>query len=435
MPRQPFVNWAKNQRSVPIARHTPADEAAIVALVREVRERGESLRVVGAGHSWSDAALTDRHLVSLDRHAGIVAVDRERLRVTVKAGTRLFDLVAALHAHGLALENLGSIAEQSVAGAISTGTHGTGLTHGVLATQVVAMRLVTGTGEVRALSDDDGDVSLELLDAARVSLGCLGVISELTLRVREAFDLEERAWSLPFEEAARTVVALAREHAHLKAWWLPHTGRVQIFAANPTSAPRAGASALSRRADQLINQTVFPAILGLGRLLPSAVPALNRLVGRSYFGERRKVDRSDRIFNVAMPPRHLEMEYGLPLDAVPEVLRDLERMITRRRLRVNFVQELRFVAADACHLSPAFGRESCQLGAYMATSRDSDAYFTGFEAMALAALGRPHWGKLFFADGATLAPRYPRWERFCALSRELDPDSVFTSAFTRRIMG
>lgn len=429
---QPFVNWAKNQRSAPAARHLPEDEAAIAALVREVRARGETLRVVGAGHSWSDAALTEQHLVSLDRHAGIVAVDRQRLRVTVKAGTRLRDLIATLDAHGLALTNLGSIAEQSVAGAISTGTHGTGLTHGVLATQVVAMRLVTGTGEVRVLTAEDGD---DLLDAARVSLGCLGIISELTLQVREAFDLEERAWSLSFADAARTVVALAREHAHLKAWWLPHTGRVQIFAANPTSAPRSGANALSRKADQLINQTIFPAILAVGRTLPVTVPALNRLVGRSYFGERRKVDRSDRVFNVAMPPRHLEMEYGLPLDAVPEVLRELERMITRRRLRVNFVQELRFVAADDCHLSPACGRESCQLGAYMAKSQDSDAYFAGFEAMALAAEGRPHWGKLFFADAAVLAPRYPRWERFRALRDDFDPDRIFTSAFTRRIMG
>lgn len=428
---RPFVNWARNQRSRPRQRHLPASEVEIVDLVRAIRERGERLRVVGAGHSWSAAAVTDQHLVSLDRHARVVRVERESKRVTVDAGIRLHALSAALDREGLALTNLGSISEQSVAGAIATGTHGTGLTHGVLATQVVALRLVTGAGDVRVVTPADGD----LLDAARVSLGCLGVVSEVTLQCRDAFDLEERAWSLPFDDACRALPELGREHEHFKAWWLPHTGRVQLFAYTPTTAPRHGVGRFSRLMDGAVNRVAFTGILGAGRALPAAIPTLSRLVGKTYFRERRRVDRSDRLFNVAMPPRHLEMEYGLPLEATTEVWRATRRLMEQQRLRVNFVQEARFVAPDQCHLSPAYGRESCQLGAYMAPSADLERYFRGFEAIALAAAGRPHWGKLFYARAAELAARYPLWERFQALRRELDPDGVFDSDFTQEVLG
>ncbi|MCA9515007.1 MAG: FAD-binding protein [Myxococcales bacterium] len=427
-----FVNWARNHRVRVLARHEPEGEDAVAALVRDVAARGERLRVVGAGHSWSGAAVPDQHLVSLDRHAGVVAIDPDARRVTVRAGTRLRDLVPVLDAAGLALENLGSIAEQSVAGAIATGTHGTGLGHGVLATQVVGMRLVTADGGVRVLDEAGGD---DLLDAARVSLGALGVVTEVTLRVREAFDLEETSWSLPLEDAARELPDIARAHEHVKLWWLPHTKRAQVYAFAPTSAPRGGRSRLAERLDAALNRTAFPAILGLGRVAPRAVPALNRLVAASYFKAGSRVDRSDRVFNVAMPPRHLEMEYGLPVDAAGDALLAMRDLIERGRLKVGFVQEVRFVAADACHLSPASGRESCQLGAYVGRCRDADAFFRAFEHMALDRDGRPHWGKLFSADAATLAPRYPRWERFQALRRELDPAGVFSSAFTRRVFG
>ncbi|MFO0746279.1 MAG: D-arabinono-1,4-lactone oxidase [Myxococcota bacterium] len=433
---RPFTNWARNQRGRPTRWHLPASEAELVALVRDVRARGERLRVVGAGHSWSAAALSDQHQVSLDRHAGVVAVDRATRRVTVNAGTRLKHLVAALDGLGLALTNLGSIAEQSIAGAIATGTHGTGLGHGVLATQVVALRLVTGSGEVRVVGDAPGAAAdADLLDAARVSLGCLGVVSQVTLQCRDAFDLEERSWSLPFEEATAALPELARSAPHVKAWWLPHTGRVQLFAATPTDRPRAGPGRVARALDEAVNAVAFTAVLGVGRALPAVVPALNRLVGKSYFRDRTRVDRSDRVFNVAMPPRHLEMEYGLPLDAAGPAWREVQRLIEREHLRVNFVQEARFVAADRCHLSPAYGRESCQLGAYMAPSRHSDRFFEAFERIALDLGGRPHWGKLFHAEAAALAPRYPLWARFQALRRELDPDGVFTSAFTRAALG
>jgi len=435
MPTRAFVNWGGNLRVEPRHRHAPASEVEIVDLVRAVRARGERLRVVGAGHSWSAAAVTDQHLVNLDRHARIVRIDRDARRVTVAAGIRLHALTAALDNVGLALSNLGSISEQSVAGAISTGTHGTGLGHGILATQVVAMRLVTGSGEIRVVSEDEQGEAADLLDAARVSLGCLGVISEVTLQVRDAFDLEERAWSLPFDEACRALPALAREHEHLKAWWLPHTGRVQLFAYTPTTAPRHGTSALGRTLDAAVNRVAFRGVLGLGRAAPRLIPHLSRLVGRTYFHERRRVDRSDRLLNVAMPPRHLEMEYGLPVEATTEAWRATKRLIERDRLRVNFVQEARFVAADRCHLSPAHGRESCQLGAYMAPSADLYRYFRGFESIALDLDGRPHWGKLFFARAAQLAPRYPLWERFRALRADLDPDGVFESDFVHEVFG
>lgn len=434
MARASFVNWAGNQRARGLVVHEPRSEDEVVALVHEARARGERVRVVGSGHSWSDAAVPEQHMVRLNRMAGLVRLDRDRRRITVQAGMRLRDVVALLAREGLALTNLGSIAEQTVAGAMATGTHGTGLGHRILASQAVALRIVTGHGRVMALDDERGN---DLLDAARVALGALGIITEVTLQCREAFDLEERAWSLPFDEAAASMLELARTHEHFKAWWLPHTGRVQLFAATPSSeAARAGlGKRLARSLDALVNQVGFSAILAVGRAFPRTVPRLNRLVGKTYFREARRIERSDRVFNVAMPPRHLEMEYGLPLEAVPEALARLHHLVERSGLAVNFVQEVRFVAADTAHLSPACGRESCQLGAYMAPSRHSEAFFRGFEQLALELGGRPLWGKMFTAGAADLAARYPKWERWQAIRKELDPHGVFASAFTRRVFG
>ncbi len=425
-------NWAGNQTCRPAQVHQPRHEEEVVALVRRVRARGDRLRVIGAGHSWTDVAMTDGHLVNLDRMDGLINVDRETNRVTVQAGIRLRALIERLATYGLAMENLGSIAEQSVAGVISTGTHGTGLRFKNIASRIVGMRIVTGTGSVLVIDEATGD---DLLNASRVALGCLGIITEVTIQVVEAFNLEERSWPLSFDRAVRELPTLIGREEHLKYWWLPHTGKVQVFAYNRTTKPATPRSRFADALDRWVNEVAFQGVLNLTRRRHGLTPALNTLIGKGYFGTSQRVARSDACFTVAMPPRHLELEYAIPVADAPEMLDRTRALIREQRLHVNFVQELRFAAADDAWMSPAYDRDTCHFGAYMGETTQVTEYFRGVERMALEYGGRPHWGKIFYADGPTVLRSLAMAPAFEALARDLDPDRIFVNRFIERLFG
>ena len=410
-----------------MAVHHPASEQAIVDLVNGARQRGHGVRAFGALHSWSDIALTDQLAVSLDRLSGLTRVDGHR--VTVRAGTRLRDLNRLLAEHGLAMPILGSVDPQAVAGAVSTGTHGSSRVHGNLASIVRGLRLVTGTGEVLDVREGD-----PRLDALRVGLGATGILSELTLEVVPAFHLREVATPMPIREAIERVDELSRSAEFVKLWWLPHTGQAIVFAADRTEAPSTF-SPWGRWVDEhLINRFLFRGILAASRLAPGLTPSLNRVVGAAYFRRQERVGRSHEVFHLAMPPVHRETEYAIPVEHTQQALTELVDWVQRDRLHVNFIAEVRFVRADDGWMSPAHGHDVCQLGAYMANNPDLDTYFAGFERRMLDLGGRPHWGKEFAASGPTVRARYPRSAEWVELVRTLDPDRVFRNPFTSRLL-
>ena len=446
-----FANWSGVHRRRVEGWHQPSSEEEVATILDRARRSGQVVKVVGAGHSWSAAACTQGHAINLDRMDRVLEVDRARCRVRVEAGMRLQDLNARLAREGLAMRNLGSISEQSVAGAISTGTHGTGAGFGCLSTLVRGLTLMTAAGERLEITARDE----ELFAAARLGLGALGVVTEVELECEPAFQLAEEAVGLSFEEAADALLDKVERHEHVKLWWLPHTDRAMIYAWDRTDAPATAGPGLGgalrglveravgggegvdlgRVADTWINANVFDGLLRLGARTPALIPRINQMISEVYFVDRRRVGRSDAVFNLAMPPVHRELEYGIPLEAAPEALRRLKALIDRRGLRVNFIVEVRFMAADDLWLSPGYGRASCQLGAYMAEAPDLLAYFTLAESLFLEYGGRPHWGKEFFASHPVLRQALPRLDDFAALRRRLDPHGRFNNAFLRRVFG
>lgn len=424
-----FRNWAGTVVTRPRRYIQPRTEAEVQDIVRATRRRGGRVRVVGAGHSWTDAAACDDTMLNLDHLNQVVDVDFENWRITVQAGIRIYDLIDELEQRGMALLNVGSVTEQSIAGAIGTGTHGSGLAYGALPTQLVAFRLVTSDGAVRAVTPQSDP---DLFAAGSVSFGSLGIMTQVTLQVEPIYDIEENSFTMPFDAVLRLAPQLYRDHPRVKFWWLPHTGAVQIYTYDKTSKPRSPKSALRDRYDRFMNDQVFVAILGLGQRLPSLVPQLNALVGGSYFKAYTRVDRWDRVLTVPMPPAHLENEYGLPVDKTVEILDRTRALIERRKLTVSFVNEVRFVAADNNWLSPAYGRDSVQFGAYTADNKHARAYLEGVEDIAYEMGARPHWGKDFSATKEHLASVYPRYADFAALRAELDPDGVFVNDFVAR---
>lgn len=420
MPR--VANWSRTERCAPLRVLRPRDEDEVVALVRGARDAGVRVKAVGALHSWSAAAMTDGWLVSLDALDRVLEV--EGTRVTVQAGIRLKILCEELATRGLSLSIVGSVLEQSLAGAIATGTHGSSVRHGNLASAVEGLVLVTGTGERLALDADD-----PRLAGARVSLGGLGIVTQVTLRVEEAFRVVETTESRLVDAVEASLPELAGSAEYLKVWWLPHTDRAVVFSTERTDEVGA-VSPLGRALDEwVVNRGLFALLLMLVRFLPGLVPAVNRLVARTYLAPRRVVGPMHRVLSLAMPPRHREVEWAVPLERAGDALAATRSLIERQGARVNFIVEVRFVRGDDAWLSPAHGGDVCQIGAYMAEGPGIEEYFDGF-ARAMESLGgRPHWGKELRAGRDDLLRWYPRAADWLALREELDPDRLFVGRF------
>jgi FAD-linked oxidoreductase len=428
--RYHFSNWARTHSCRPELYHQPASEEELVALVRDAASQNKQLRVVGAGHSWNDSVCTDQWLVNLDRYGQLLSLDRDGLTVTAQAGMRLEVLNDALAAEGFALSAQGSVAKQSLGGLVGTGTHGTGLRFRNFSGQLTALRLVTAAGEVQALSAEDG----ELFSAACLGLGALGIVSTVTLPIEPAFRLQEQAWSLSFDAAVEQMDVLVAQHEHLKLWWVPHTDKVQVYTQNRTDAPATRRTLRERWEASRVLGWIFTVILALGRWVPGLIPVLNAFMAATHFRSYRRVARAHEVFNIpTMPPRHDETEWGLPAPRAGEVLRALRDLIVSQRHRVNFIVEVRFVAADDVLLSPAYGRDSCQLGGYSARGPDNARYLEAFETLMLSFDGRPHWGKEIRARRKALEVVLPKLMVFDGIRRRLDPQGRFGNRFVRQV--
>jgi len=430
--KRTFKNWAGNHKSRLERYLQPETEEEIVEIVQEAASLGKRIRTVGAGHSWSPIACTDQWMVNLDNYNKILSVDQVTLQVEVQAGIRLKHLNQLLPKEGLALKNLGSICEQSVAGAISTATHGQGIKIGSLSTQVVKMRIVTGMGEVREISAESNP---EEFRAARVSLGCLGIISTVTLQCVETFNLEEKAYPLSFDEAMKQLPQLVQSEEYVKFWWFPHQEKVQVYTYTKTSQAAARQiPALKWLKEQLLDTYFYGLLLKTSIAIPALIPTINRFSAWVHFKKTKKVG-TNQILTVPVPPIHNETEYGVPVEHAVDVFLQLKEMIKQKKLLVNFIVEARFIQADDCYLSPFYQRDSCNIGAYMAGEKGWQEYKTGFEEIVANYKGRPHWGKEFSLGDKEIKGLYPEFEKFQEIRQRFDPNNIFVNDFIKRIFG
>jgi FAD-linked oxidoreductase len=430
--RDGWSNWAGNQRCTPAAVESPMSEDELASVVKTAGAAGRAVRVVGSGHSFTDAAVTDGTMICLDNYRGVLATDYENRRVTVQAGITIAELNEALAARGLALPNLGDIGYQTISGALSTGTHGTGTGFGGLATQIAALDLVLADGSVLHCSDTEQP---DVLNAARVSIGALGVLSTITLQCVPAFNLHAREKPQRFDEVLGELDASADDNDHFEFYWFPHTEWTYTKRNNRTDEP---ARPRGRRKefvdDVVISNWAFGAVCALGKLRPAWIPPLARFSTR-VLGGANTIDRSDRVFTSPRLVRFVEMEYSIPRPAVPDALRAVRAFIESRDLRISFPIEVRFTAPDDIPLSTASGRESGYIAVHVYRGMEFEPYFRGVEAIMNEHAGRPHWGKFHFQSADTLAPRYPKWAEFQSVRDRLDPERRFQNTYTRRVLG
>jgi FAD-linked oxidoreductase len=427
-----WTNWAGQQRCAPAVIERPATEDQLCEIVATHAAAGRSIRPVGSGHSFTDIALTDDVMLDLSALERPLSVDTGTGRVRVRAGITLHSLAEQLHAHGLALENQGDIDSQTLAGALSTATHGTGARFGNLSSRVTGGRLVTATGDVVELaSDPDPDV----LRAARVSLGALGVLTEVELAAVPAFRLHKVEEVLPLREVLDTLDERVDAADHFELYALPWSDRALVLTTRRTDEPARPISPVQRWiADELVNNVALGALQRIGRQFPRAIPAIGRLTGRLASGSER-LDDSWRVYAASRRVRFTEMEQALPRAALRDVLQRTLALIERRNLPVNFPIEIRFTAADDALLSTAHERATAYLAVHQFAGMEYETYFRAVEAIAGEYGARPHWGKRHYLTAAQLAPRYPAWDRFGAVRDRLDPQGVFTNAYVERTLG
>jgi L-gulonolactone oxidase len=425
-------NWGRNQRCEPAAVTDPQSELEVVEAVLAARTAGQTVKAVGSGHSFTDTACTDGRMLRLGRLDRVLAFDRDASTITVEAGIPLWKLNQELAMRGVALTNLGDIDRQTISGALSTGTHGTGLRLGALSTMVRELEMVTAEGEVLRCSDREEP---EVFACARVGLGALGVITKLTLQVEPAFRLHsvEVPMSLDamlagFDEAVTT-------NEHVDMYWFPHTDVATVKCNNRTDAPiRVKHGYKKWRDEVLVSNYLFGAVSKAGQVAPSAIPRLAQFVVANI-GRSEKVDRSDQVFCSRRLVRFVEMEYEVPRAEVRATLLAIRDLIDDEGLRVGFPIELRVTGADDIPLSTGFGRENAYIACHLPSGTPFERYFRAVESITDRVGGRPHWGKMHFQTADTLAPRYPEWSRFQSVRAKLDPEGRFRNAYLDRVLG
>ena len=420
-------NWAGNQRDT-AETVTPRGTAEVAALVKQAHADGRTVKPVGSGHSFTAAALTEGVRLRLDHLAGLVAVHGKL--VTVQAGMPLSVLNRVLAEHGLALPNLGDIDVQTVAGALATGTHGTGARLGCLSTFVESLTFVDGTGTVVRSTSGDG-----LFDAVRVGVGALGVLTEVTLRCVDAFVLRADEGLGRVDEVFAGLDEHVEGNDHFEMYWFPYTDRLQTKANNRVPVDDRPLGRLRGWLDDsFLSNTVFGAACRVGRRFPGTVRTIARIEARAL-SPRVYTAPSYEVFCTPRRVRFTEMEYALPRSALRDAFTELRKIVDRLPFPVIFPVEVRFTAADDIWLSHGYGRDSAYLAVHQYVGMPYEPYFRAFEQVARDLGGRPHWGKLHWRTAEDLRPAYPRFDDFRTVRDRLDPGRVFANAYTRQLFG
>lgn len=405
-------NWVGNQSFVAQHMAEPDDEAQVSELVAEAGKRGIGVRCQGSGHSFTPVVATTGLLLSSKKLTGIIGIDRQAKRIRVKAGTRIGDVGRALKDQGLSLVNQGDIDTQALAGALCTGTHGTGLELGNMASQIRGMRLVQPSGEILDISiDKDAD----MLRAAQVSVGVLGVITELTIQVMDAYNLHEKLWRDDFETMLAKHDELAATHRHFGFFWCPRPESRHLYCLPDTSA----VSSTDKDYD----------------VCEMKVMDITDAPPNSVSGPFETIAYSSEIYPIEYVPNFHELEYAVPLAAAKDALCAVRDLMLTKHPECIFPIEYRFTAGDPGWMSPFFEQNSITLSVSGGPGIDYWAYLNDVDQILRRYKSRPHWGKMHFLNRQDVEDLYPRAHDFRALRRRLDPEGMFLNDHLKLMFG
>lgn len=423
-------NWSNYHQWTPAEIAFPSNEEEIQQLVRQAIEQGKKVRIIGSAHSFMPLWTTDQVLISLDNYQGIVSIDQELQQATVRAGTKLYTLGEALFAQGLAMENLGDIDRQSLGGTIGTGTHGTGLQLGSISTQVVKLRLVNGLGELVECSSTH---NASLFKAAQVSLGALGIITEITLQCVPAYRLALQNLKEPLDTVLQELEDRYRQERNFEFYWFPYTASAWTKTSNIVTDQVDKVSWMNHFTEYVVENYAFKVLCEAAYHFP----ILNERVAKisaAAIAPVRKVFASHKVYATQRLVKFNEMEYSVPIAAQREVLHDIRRLFERKRFPIHFPIENRVVRQDDIYLSPAQGRDSAYIACHAYAKKDPLPYFSALEEIFQAYEGRPHWGKMNTFSQEQAAIAYPYFENFKRHQKEQDPEGLFLNDYLAKLL-
>ena len=430
-----WSNWSKTVSSTPTDVATPWTTEAVEATVSQAIAQSRRVKAIGSGHSFTGIAAADDLQLDLANYTGIVAFDQHAGRVTLRSGTRLWQIPQLLEGSGWAMENLGDINQQSIAGAISTGTHGTGIAFGGIASQVVGLEIITGTGQCLTICvDHDPD----LLDALRVGLGAFGILTTVTLQLVPEYDLRTVEAPTSLNAVLEGWQELNAQHDHFEFFWFGHDDKVQTKSSQrlpvQDRAPSPWHRAQNWLTDELVANGGLAVISRLGRRFTHLLPTLNRYATRAW-GSSDVTAHWSAAFVSPRRVRFNEMEYALPFDSIPDVVRELRALFCRQNLGSSFPLEIRSAAPGSGWLATNHGQTTGYIAVHQYFRQDFRQYFAQIEPIFRAAGGRPHWGKLHTVLADDFAALYPRWPEMLSLRETYDPQRVFANPYVTRVLG
>ena len=423
----PVVTFDGSNRLNVTDLHEPTSKEEIVDLVRDVKNKQGKLRVLGSGHSLLPLAASEGVTLSMRKFRGLVSIDLQAKQVTVKAGTTLEELNTILDDHGLALGVLPTIHWPTVAGAILTATHGTGIKYGNLATLVVSLEMVTPNGEIMTIRKGD-----DLFDAVIVSLGLLGVITHVTFQAESAFTLKEVTTVTTFQECIDQFDDLMESHEHTRLWIDLISSSCFIVTADRVS----DMPAQNLRDFTWLNFKMY--IYEMMQWFISIFPNTASTIMPSFLGTQlifspqTRIEKSYEIFVIKhyVSP-HTQQEVSVSIKDCQASLKTLHEFVNQNNIPVNAFIEVRNVKSDEFWLSPNYQRDSCQLTQllYHPTTKTYEQYLFEYFDMIGEFQPRPHWGKHFKLNPNHLATIYPKFKNFLAVKNRLDPSGIMTNTF------
>lgn len=411
-----FKNWSNTiQQKIPNF-YNPTTENEIIDIVN----KSDNIRMLGSGHSWSNLFETSDALVSMEQFKTPISIDKSKMEVTLPSGMKLWEINQLLDENGLAFSNLGSIDEQSIAGAIATGTHGTGIQFSCLASQIQSLKLINGLGDKLLIDKNHAD-----FNGALVNLGALGIVTEMTLKVCPAYQLHDITYTADFDEMIENLETLIYSNDHFKMWWLPPSKKWVLFKYRRTDESPNDTKWRKFYQDKLKSEWGYRLILKLGNMRNAWRTPLNKYLTWEYRGPLNRIEKSYKVFKVPKPPLHRETEWAFDIKDAKIILKAYQKEFSQSKYSFNFIQEIRFTKQDNFWLSPCYGRDSIWVGMYNINVKNYDADLIYFQNMAKDFKGRPHWGKEFNVNRDYLEMEYPKYNDFIHLRNQMDPHDKF----------
>ncbi|TDQ28656.1 D-arabinono-1,4-lactone oxidase [Tenacibaculum caenipelagi] len=425
-------NWAENVQWNPSAVAFPHSENEIQQLVLKAIRFNQKIRVIGSGHSFTSLCSTDEILVTLDNFQGLISIDKEKNQATVKAGTKLSLLGELLFKEGLAMENMGDINVQSIAGAISTGTHGTGINLKSISNQVIGLKFVNGKGEIIECSTTK---NTELFKAAQVSLGCLGIITEITLQCVPTYKLKLQNKKEKLSDVLATLDERNSQNRNFEFYWIPYTNTAWTKTSNivEDSEPDK-VNFFNYWTEYVLENYVFKLMCEYARVLPSQNKTVANITAASI-SNVKKVYHSHKVYATQRMVKFHEMEYNVPVETYQDVFKDVQKIVNSKKFNIHFPIENRWVKGDDVYMSPAYNRDSAYIACHVYNKKDSSAYFTALEEIFKAYDGRPHWGKINTFTTDDIVRMYPKFADFLTFRKEHDPENIFVNPYLQKLLG